>query len=416
MGNYKKKKVSAQKRNQRNSQDIRMKTRASHESTQTKHRQKRSKIGAGVWLVIAVLLAVLLIAYAVFISIHPVGAVEYFKTQHALSGSGDSFNNNISGGKPLFTLSADKCFFLITDSNINCYNLNGKMVFSQLHNYSRPVSCISETRIILFDQGETDLTVYGFGNKLFARHFEKGIITAAISKCGVYAVATKAEGYDSVVSVFDKNNNQIYQWFSSSETVNALALSDDGKTLGVATLSVKEGRYSSSVYALNFDSANPIMKTNYTDKTVYQLFTSSSSVFCAVFNDKIDFINYKKGNTVSHESEHNINIVKKTEGKIIALKTVSGNQDENLIDVYKKNGELQATVKISKHITDFSFKSGKINLLCLDQIEKYDMDGKLIGQAQTGYDACFIETQSDRSVICVRNSVIETVLLNKPEV
>ncbi len=415
MSIYKKKKMSSARKRRNNSFSRETEDYAVNSSKTRAKRKNRNRLGFEAYIVLAVFVAVLLIVYAVFISFHPIGLAEYSKTLYRLSGNGDGFDIDISGGKPSFTISNGKSFFLVTDSAVNGYNLNGKNVFSESHTFSSPVVVCSETRSILYGQGETDIAVYNLSGKLFSRHFEKGIVTTAISKSGVYAVATKADGYDSVVSVFDKKDNMLYEWYSSSETVNALALSDDGKTLAVATLSVKDGRYNSSVYVLRFDSADPIMKTNYTDETVYRLSAVSSSTFSVVFCDKIDFVNFKKGTTTTHESEYSISIVKEFGNKTVVLRTVAANQDDSVIEIYKSNGELHSSFNVHKRVTDFSYNSGKIYLLSLGEVEKYNTDGKLLAQADTGYDSLFLEVNSENSVICVRNSVIEKISLIKSE-
>ena len=414
MGTYKKKKISSSDRTRRNTHFRNVDEYAPNKNV-TPKRKKRRRLGIESYIVIALFVAVLLVVYAVFISAHPIGLIEYTKSMYSLSGNGDGYDMDISGGKPSFTISNDKNFFLVTYSAVKGYNYNGKTVSELNHTFTNPVISCSETRYMLYGQGETDVSVYSFKEKLFSRHFEKGIVTTAISDSGVYAVATKADGYDSVVSVFDKNNELLYEWYSSSEIVNALSLSDNGKILAVATLSVKDGRFNSSVYILRFDSADPIMKTNYNDKTVFSLSAVSGSTFCAVFSDKIDFINYKKGTTIAHESEYAVSIVKKFGNKTIVLRTVAANQDESLLEIYKSNGELQTSFSVNKCVTDFSYKSGKIYLLGLAEIEKYNMTGELLARADTGYDSLFIEVSSDNKVICVRNSVIDKINLNNSE-
>ena len=117
----------------------------------------------------------------------------------------------------------------------------------------------------------------------------------------MFAVATKTDGYSSVVSVFNKNNEKIYEWFSSEDTVNSLSIADNGKSIAVSTLKVVNGKFVSNFYVLRFNSADAVIKKTFEDNVIYQIYPTSSTTYCVVLSDNIEFINYKKNKTTSHK-------------------------------------------------------------------------------------------------------------------
>ena len=379
-------------------------------SDKSKH---SGRFGILKFLIPVMLIVTLLISYFIIVANHPVGIVEYFGSKFASGGSGSGYDLSIFGGKPKYTLSDSGKYYVVTETSVNCYNEGGKVIFERSHAYTEPIIKVAETRYLLYGQGETVITVSSLTDNLYVNNLEKSIITAAISDSGCYAVAAKADGYDSAVYVYNKSNKKIYEWYSSGETVNALALSKDGKTLAVATVSVKDGNFSSNIYFFNFDSADAIMKSSYGDDIVYGLYESGAGRFCAVFSRDIEFIDYKKNTVKTNESDYSVTVVKNINNKFIVLRNVAANQDQSIIEIYKDNGELVSSFSVNNYITDFSFRSDNLYLLGISKVYKYDMLGSLCAEADVNYDALYVEAVSSDSIACVRNSVIEKINLTK---
>ncbi len=393
-----------------------------YDASEQKNRISRNKVGSkksnllSLKFIIPLILVVFIVSSYIFVTInHPVGIFEYFTNLFASSGTGSGYDCEIYGGKPKYTIGADDKYYLVTDTSVNCYNKNGKTIFERSHVYSDPVINVAETRYILYGQSESELTVNTLTDNLYTRNFEHNIISASICDEGSYCVATKADGYDSVVYVFDKNNNKVYEWYSSGEMVSALSLSRNGSTLAVATISVDNGKFVSKIYFLRFDSADAIIKCEYTDDIVYGLYESGSNVFCVVFSDSIEFINYKSNTTKSYKSEYAINIVKSFSDCFVVLRSVDVNQDQSVIEIYDRRGEKVSTLNINSSVTDFSYKSGNLYLLETSKVRKYDTDGNLCSESDVNFDSLYIEYVSDNNVACIRNSTIEKITLNDME-
>lgn len=361
------------------------------------------------------LCVVLLAAYLIVLSVHPVGVIEYLKSEYTSIGKGNGYNIDIHDGKPKYTISDDDKYVVVSSNYVNCYNRNGKTIFEQSHSLAEPVFKLSDTRYLLYGQGERALKVNTFSDELYSLNFESGIITAAISDSGVFAVATKAEGYSSGVAVFNKRNEKIFEWFSSDETINNLALSSNGKNLAVSTVKVLDGKFLSTLYVLKFNSADAVYKKTYSDDVIYQILPVSASTYSVVLSNNIEFVNYRKENVKSHSSDYSISLIKKSEGKIVAVRTVAANQDESIIEVYTLNGKLKSSFKVNSCVTDISYKGNKIYLLGSHNIFKYSTKGELLVETKSNFDVLFLEAISNNNVACIRNSSIDKCELTQTE-
>lgn len=379
----------------------------------TKRRNKRKN--KNTYFVIPAVLIIFLAIYLIILSIHPVGVIEYLKSEYISVGTGSGYDIDIHDGKPIYTISDDDKYLVVSSNYVNCYNRNGKIIFEKSHSLSEPVVKLSETRYLLYGQGESALQINSFSKPLYVQNFSSGIITAALSDSGVFAVATKTEGYNSSVSVFNKNNEKIFEWFSSDETINALSLSDNGNILAVSTVKVSNGKFISNFYVLNYKSADPLYKKSYQDDVVYQIYPTKNKVFAVALSNNIEFINYRNGSENSNKSDYALSLVKHTNGQIVVVRTIAANQDESLIEIYAANGKQKASFKVGNNITDFSYNSNKLYLLGLHDIFKYNTKGELLVTTKADYDTLFIESISANHIACIKNSSIDKFELKQKE-
>ncbi len=356
-----------------------------------------------------------LAAFFILRLLHPVGVIEYINHVYSSWGTTGSYSIEIDGGKPSSCINFDNMYALVTDTSINIYNRNGKTVLEAQHNYSQPVFKCGDTRYLLYGQGEKTLDICTLTKTVYKHTFDKNIICAAISHSGNYAVATKADGYDSKVMVFNKNNKKVYEWYSTDETVNSIALSNDGKSLAVATVKVENGKFVSNFYVFKYTSANPVLSRNYSDNVIYKIDSTASNIFCLSFDNSLVFINFKKNTDAVHSSEYLVSMIKHYGNKTIVMRTVAANQDESLFEIYSSRGKLISSFKTGKNVTDYSYSNGNIYTLGLSDIYKYNEKGNLSASTPSAYDAVFIEAISSDNIALVCNSTVEKYKLNSVE-
>lgn len=381
----------------------------------TKNKKSRRKKSIIPYLALVAVCLILVLTVIITSLIHPIGVIEYISSKYNSIGYSKGYDVVLTGGKPIYTVGDSDKYFVVSASSVTCFNINGKTICEDSHSFSSPVVKASETRYLLYGQGERTLYVNNLSKNLYTVNFSEGITCAALSDSGVFAVASKSEGYSSSVTVFNKNNQKIFEWFSSNESVNGLSVSKNGKTVAVSTLMVVDGKYLSSFYVFNFNAADPIYKKTYTDEVIYQILSTNNNVYCAVLSDSVDFIDYRDATIVSNKSDYSVNIVKNINGTVAVVRTVAANQDESLIEIYKPNGKLKSAFKVDKNITDLSYNNKKVYLLGLHEIYKYNLKGELESKANANFDFLFIEAISENSVACIKNSSIDKLTLTDTE-
>ena len=126
------------------------------------NQRKKHRKSISFYFFVFSLCLVLFVSYLVVVMFHPVGLVEYVKSEIASLGYGTGYNIQLNDGKPIYSISNDNKYLIVSPSSVNGYNRNGKILFEKKHSLSEPVVKLSETRYLLYGQGERTLSVNTF--------------------------------------------------------------------------------------------------------------------------------------------------------------------------------------------------------------------------------------------------------------
>ena len=318
MPDYKKKKVnkfrSVPKRIKKSqirqydiSDDILM---SSLKAEKTAGKQKNMRVVKGKKLVqqrrfkfIAYFVTVITVILVVFHFILPAGIIESLQTVTAVIGSG-GYPVAIDGTETLNCIKKEMFYYVLTDKSINAFSNNGKEIFSSIHGFEVPILETSKTRALVFDQGKNEVQIYNLSKLKTKLTTEAEIITAGISDSGVYAVVTQSEKYASSVSVYNKNDKLIYEWFSSEYTVNNVAISPNGRKIVVSAFNAVSGKYISKINVLTYDSATPVFSETFDNTIVYDIDTTHQSGFSVLTSNGVEFIKWSKYTKTEYKNDY----------------------------------------------------------------------------------------------------------------
>lgn len=375
--------------------------------------QGRKKERLAKWTVSLCGIVCILLVYLILFIAHPTGVLEYFTNLYASIGSGAGYDLSLDSNEIISSVSKGHTYFVLSDTSLTCVNNSGKSVLSLQHGFASPVLKVGDTRFLLYGQGQTNLRVYDLTKELYAFHSDHPILCADIARNGSVAVATKAEGYESKVTVTDKKEKTVYEWYSSDETIYSVCLTGSGKRLAVATLKVVDGNFLSKIYLLSFRSADPIKVFEYSGETVYELARGSGNTLTAVFGDRIEFINTAKGTKTEHSSEYSVNACKRCGNTLITVNSLPANKEESFIRIFSLKGKEISSFKINCSVSDVSYKNDRVCLLSDSQILVTDKAGKLIARSTCGFETSQLVLLSKKAVAGISSTGIQKYILEE---
>ena len=235
----------------------------------------------------------------------PVGITENLENLVSLIGNG-SYPINLESSDTLNTVSRGMYYYVLTDTRLNAFTNGGKEIYSHSHGFESPVLKTSATRAMVFDQGGNEAYIYNLKEQKQSLKTDTEIINAAISDSGVYAVITRSESYASVVTVYSRGGKKIYTWYSSSDTVNNVAIAPNGKKIAITAFNAANGKFNSKICILNFNSANPINTVNIEGGPIMTLESFHRAGFIAATENKLVFTVMQESTATFYPGKLNI--------------------------------------------------------------------------------------------------------------
>lgn len=360
--------------------------------------------------IISIIVATIIVVYGIFEMILPMGVYE--KVSHFFSTLGTgSYPINLDSTQTLNVINHGSHYYVLTNSKFYSVNSSGKILLSFDHGFEKPILKTSDTRALLFDQNSNMAYIFTVSELENTVELEKNIITANISDSGSYAFVLNSDKYASAVSVYNKKDKKVYEWFSAENTVNNIAISPDGDKIAVSAFNATSGKYKSTLSVLNFDSATPEYTQIFENTLVYDIDSRHSSCFAIVNEHSLEFIDWSDFEKKQYSNEYGISMLRATEDGYIAVFNRKNDKTDNCVAVFKKSGELEYQFDYKGIISDITMSDGHI--YCMGETEIYLLSdkGKVLRKASCGFGAVRIFVASSDSVAVITDNKIEKINL-----
>ena len=367
-----------------------------------KRRLSISFMGVAVAAVIALVLHLIL----------PVGIFENVQNLTALIGSG-SYPAEIAGTEVLNAVSRGNYYYVLTDTRLNAYSNGGKEIFSHSHGFENPVLKTSKTRAMVFSQGGNEAYIYNLAELKNTVGTEKEIITANISDSGVYALVTRSDSYASVVSVYNKNDKLIYEWYSSEDTVNNVAVSPNGKKIAVSAFNATSGDYNAKVCVLTFDSATPEYNEGYSGAPIYSIDSTGNAGFSVITENAVQFISWSKYKKTEYKNDYSAAMFRSGTNGSVAVFNRSSDKTDNRVAVFNSRGKLKSEFEFKGIIGDIEIRGGHIYCISDTFVYLLSESGEVLRKAECGFGAVRISVTGTNSVAVVTDNQIYRIQLEQ---
>ena len=358
-------------------------------------------------------IAVVAAIYIVLSLLLPVSLYESLVNFTSLMGHG-SYPAEVHGSTVLNTVSNGSYYYVLTDTNITAYSNSGKTVLNDMHGFSNPVMTVSSTRVLVYDQGGRTVYVYNLGGKIHTVETKNDIITAGISRCGAFVLATHSESYTSVANVYDKNCKQIYTWNSAKDIINNVLLNPEGNRLAVTTLNAVSGQYSSRMMILDFESADPLYTAELGSSIALSIENTGKGV-SVISTDKYKFIHWSKFTSNEISASGEINILRRSKNGLLLVFNRANDRSDNTVVLISNKGEKSKEFKINNIITDIQYAKSRIYYVSDTSVNILNRDGESLGYGNCNYGTQKFAVIASNSVATVSDSEIAKINIEKGE-
>lgn len=362
----------------------------SKQQAKTRQRQKSAQARSLAVLkavcMIAVLLILVIIAAYRFGNITFSSVGDYFTALISDTKNGDGYpyyfeNTGVQSvaqiGSDLFVVGDDATFVLDQTAR--------KLGYTQ-HTFSNPVADSVGGRVLLLDVGENTFRVMSKTKVLYEASFPHKLLTGAIGKDGTVAIASRGANSQSMLTVYNKNQKEIFVWNCASENIVAAAVSDNGKRAAVCVVGAENGELYSKVHIFDFSYAEPIASFTY-DKAVSglqflagdRLLLYGKNVFTVIDGTETVLEEDLSLNTLSRVYSNDRHYTAVVLSKY-------GSSASKIIKSYDRKGNLLFETELAESVKGVSCDSTHVSVLTDGYIYNYNHKGELVGKSAVDAD------------------------------
>ena len=115
---------------------------------------------------------------------------------------------------------------------LSIFSAGGRELFSANLNYGNPALATSNKYLLLYDVGGKQFSLYNSFSQVKSESYDYPIYGAGIAENGTFALITRSEKYDSVVSVYQNNATRVDYNFSHGRVIS-VSFSKNGSDMVV---------------------------------------------------------------------------------------------------------------------------------------------------------------------------------------
>lgn len=313
---------------------------------------------------------------------------DHIRTAVAGIGSGDGYPYRMNGIEISDAGVTNSDLILVYDDTVKVLDSTAKEISNTPHTYDHPVMSCNSGRALIYDVGAKHFRVQSKTRVLYEKELDYIILTGAMGKDGTVAIASRAKDAQSMLTVYNTKEEEIFVWKCAKENIISCDVSDNGKLFAVTVLGVDNGSVYSKVYIFKKNDTEPKASFEYMDSAVSSVqFLSNETLF--VFGNNICQV--IKGDKVKENIDVSVNTpyklyISDNNTAVLVLSKYSSTT-QKIIKVYNKSGSELFTQEIDGLIKSVSTDGKYTGVLTDENVQIFNNKGKMCGSANVNTDA-----------------------------
>lgn len=315
-------------------------------------------------------------------------------------GAGDGYPYILNGTKISGAAVTNTDLAIVGDDFVRVLNSTAKELSNLQHTYDHPVMSSNSGRILLYDEGGKKFRVQSKTRILYERELEHIILTGAMGRDGSAALATRADGAESMLTVFDAGHNEAFVWKCAKEHIVTCDVSDNGRRYAAGVIGVKNGSVYSKIFIFDKKASEPLAVFEYPESAVTSVQFLSNETVMVMGNNMCEIIN---GAEVKEKLDVSVNtpsrlLISDNNTAVLVLSKYSSTT-KKIVKVFDKTGTELFEQEIDGLVKSVSADGRYVAVLTDKQVQVFNMKGEMCGSAEVNADA-------DRVLVSARNTYV----------
>ncbi len=273
---------------------------------------------------------------------------------------------------------SDNIFGLLTDTHLALYEKNGKLISAKQHGMATPIVKKSPKRILVYDLGGTTLFVDSRQKNIFSKNLDNKILYAQISDKDYVAVVTKSDKYAALMTIYDKDGNEVFYSSSNEKIINIIFNSDSTGCIA-STMSAEGGQIVSKLTYYKFNKDSVEWKSNSVPTLSLCTEVSSDGEPCVIGSTK--YCVFSSSGQLKYSYDYPSDLVGfSSSGDVTALVQNNSQRRSTTLTVISKDKPVD--IAVNNEYKNVHIKNGKAFIMTDKELIAYSSEGKMLATAQ----------------------------------
>ncbi|MBQ8575077.1 MAG: hypothetical protein IJ447_03405 [Clostridia bacterium] len=342
---------------------------------------KQSKLILSVFLVVVAALLIVFTAAQSLGNMTIRNMADNVKAYFVSLGAGDGYPYDIDAlSVEDIKINNSNIQLLLSDKTL-VLNQTAKEIMPREHTYSNPAMKTKESKLIIYDLDSARFRLQNSTEITYEGEASGRITAAAIGKSGNYALSTYGTSVQSVLTVYNNKNKEIFIWNYKTERIVDISLSDNGKYAAVATIDAENGKINSKLYVFDFKSEEYVSCFDYKDTTLVKVDYVKSNNIVAVGNNLRSYIknNTDRKDDTSFGADVLYNYCVTDKGRNAIVLSRYGSSSLSKLTVYSNKNKEQFTVSFDKEMQWVDCDEKYTAVLFENEVRTFNKKGKQVG-------------------------------------
>lgn len=263
----------------------------------------------------------------------------------------------------------------VTETGLTVFDATGEVVGSAQYRFATPLLRSGDRLVMACDVGGNRLTAMDETGAIALNLSTEGtLLDADLSSGDAICFAELGEAEKTVLTVYDKSQNQIFQFYSASRYMNQCAVSSDGSYLCAAALGQKNGAFESSAVIFSTDQEEPLTEVSLGNQMILEMRYLGNETFCALGENSILYFHID--GTVAGQFQYEGGYLEEyamddSGFTVLALKPYQAGNQYSVVAL-NREGEKTAEMEIGEEILSLSVSNGQFAILTPSSLSLYD--------------------------------------------
>ncbi len=288
---------------------------------------------------------------------------------------------------------------VVTSDKLRVFDSSGIEFFSSRTVMANPCVEATDSRLLVFDRDANTLGVYTSFANLAEIKTEQSIINASMNEQGYIAVATQADGYKSMVTLYNANFDKTYEYYSAEGYILNTDVYGKGKQLACSSLVVSGGDSFCKVSVFDTSLESPLSETQINAGFIFDIEYINKSKILAIADTGWYLIDTESGTIVNSREYSSASLLGYSLDGADGAFIFSSSSNLSQLKIYDFLADTEVVVDIQGKAQSVAANEGKIAVLSSEVLRCYNHSGDMLSSKPT----------EERSIVDISGNKVITV-------